>query len=343
MCPNSAPPARSLGSRSIPASGQMCGTRSGRGLEHLDRDASGVGLLRLGDHRPHALPGDRVGDEDDPPVRVPGDADTAVRDAGNVELEFRHPDSVGGGLDTPLTRHSTRERQDPPVRLTLASTSPSRLQLLRMAGIEPVVVAPEVDEEAVAAEAGAQHDPRVLVELLAVAKAEAVAFGPGLDTLLPRHRGSSSAEGAYRDLDPRIAGLVLGCDSVFELDGVVYGKPHHPAVATDRWRRMRGRTGVLHTGHCLIEAATGDRGVAVVSTEVEFADVSDAEIDWYVATGEPLPVAGAFTLEGLAAPFITRVNGDPHSVVGLSLAALRELALGLGVDWPDLVARERHH
>lgn len=202
------------------------------------------------------------------------------------------------------------------MRLTLASTSPSRLGLLRMAGIEPVVVAPEVDEEAVAGAAGVGGDPRTLVELLAVAKAEAVAV--------------ASASGPE-------AGLILGCDSVFELDGSVYGKPHHAVVATARWRQMRGRTGVLHTGHCLIDAATGERGTAVVSTEVEFADVSDAEIDWYIATGEPLPVAGAFTLEGLAAPFITRIDGDPHSVVGLSLAALRTLASGLGTSWPALV------
>lgn len=201
------------------------------------------------------------------------------------------------------------------MRLTLASTSPSRLGLLRMAGVEPVVVAPEVDEEAVAAAAGVDGDPRTLVELLASAKADAV----------------------YRSLSGLDAGLILGCDSVFELDGSVYGKPHHAVVATARWRQMRGRIGVLHTGHCLIDAATGARAAAVVSTEVELADVSDEEIDWYVATGEPLPVAGAFTLEGLAAPFITRIDGDPHSVVGLSLASLRTLALTLGTSWPSLI------
>lgn len=201
------------------------------------------------------------------------------------------------------------------MRLTLASTSPSRLALLRMAGVEPVVVPSDVDEVAVAA-AGGVDRPRALVELLAVAKAEAVAGTAG-----------------------REAGLVLGCDSVFELDGGVYGKPHHAVVATARWQQMRGRVGILHTGHCLIDAATGGRAVAVVSTAVEFADVSDDEIDWYVGTGEPLPVAGAFTLEGLAAPFIRRIDGDPHAVVGLSLASLRELALGLGVAWPELINR----
>lgn len=203
------------------------------------------------------------------------------------------------------------------MRLTLASTSPSRLGLLRMAGIEPVVVAPEVDENAVGA---GVTDPRALVELLATAKAQAVyAF--------------AQADGETETK----AGLILGCDSVFELDGIVYGKPHHAAVATARWREMRERVGVLHTGHCLIDVASGQYAAAVVSTEVEFADVSDAEIDWYVATGEPLPVAGAFTLEGLAAPFITRIDGDPHAVVGLSLAALRSLALSLGTPWPSLV------
>lgn len=203
------------------------------------------------------------------------------------------------------------------MRLTLASTSPSRLGLLRMAGVEPAVVAPDVDENAVAAAAGVGRDARALVGLLAAAKAEAV------------HATSPGAE----------AGLILGCDSVFELDGVIYGKPHHPPVAAARWRAMRGRTGVLHTGHCLIDAATGSRGTAIVSTEVEFADVSDEEIDWYVASGEPLQVAGAFTLEGLAAPFVTRIDGDPHAVVGLSLAALRTLALDLGTAWPSLVTR----
>jgi len=197
------------------------------------------------------------------------------------------------------------------LRLVLASTSPSRLALLRMAGVEPAVVAPGVDEEAVAAAAGPLA-PGAYVQLLATAKADAVA--------------ARTEDGA----------LVLGCDSAFELDGVVYGKPHRPEVAAARWRGMRGRTGVLHTGHCLVDTAAGERRGAVVSTAVTFADVSDAEIDWYVATGEPLPVAGAFTLEGLAAPFVTRVEGDPHSVVGLSLAALRSLALELGHAWPEV-------
>jgi len=227
------------------------------------------------------------------------------------------------------------------MRLILASTSPSRLALLRMAGIEPVVIAPEVDEDAVAAAAGVEGDPRRLVELLASAKADAVhrsLAGPQ-DAADPSAAGRSAAT-TPAEADGR--GLILGCDSVFELDGLVYGKPHRADVATERWRRMRGRTGVLHTGHCLIDAGSAQRDAMVVSTAVEFADVTDDEIDWYVSTGEPLPVAGAFTLEGLAAPFVTRIEGDPHSVVGLSLAALRSLARCLGIPWPALASRPTH-
>ncbi len=202
------------------------------------------------------------------------------------------------------------------MRLVLASTSPSRLGLLRMAGVEPEVVPSHVDEEALVAEHG-PAGPAAHVQLLATAKAEAVARSV--------RDGSGTA-------------LILGCDSAFELDGVVYGKPHHAVVAAARWRQMRGRTGILHTGHCLIAGSTGDRAEAVVSTSVTFAEVTDAEIDWYVGTGEPLAVAGAFTLEGLAAPFITAIDGDPHAVVGLSLAVLRELAAGFGVPWTGLVS-----
>ena len=185
-----------------------------------------------------------------------------------------------------------------------------------MAGIDPEVRVSDVDEAALAASAG-PRTPDEYVQLLATAKARAVA--------------TDTAPGA----------LVLGCDSAFELDGVVYGKPHRPEVAAERWRAMRGRTGVLHTGHTLIDAATGQERHAVRSTALDFTDVSDAEIDWYVASGEPLPVAGAFTLDGLASAFITRIDGDPHAVVGLSIAMLRELVRQLGVEWTALVAAGR--
>jgi len=130
---------------------------------------------------------------------------------------------------------------------------------------------------------------------------------------------------------------VLGSDSAFVLDGEIHGKPHTPELAAERWRRMRGRTGRLVTGHTLIDLATGEEREAVADTELDFAELNDAEIDWYVASGEPLEVAGAFTLDGLASAFITRIDGDPHAVVGLSIATLRRLILDLGHDWTELV------
>jgi len=209
------------------------------------------------------------------------------------------------------------------VRLVLASASPSRLRLLRLAGIEPEVRVSDVDEDAVAAAAG-PSTPAEYVQLLATAKARAVAGAL-----------RAAADGRNARL---AATLVLGCDSAFELDGVVYGKPHEPEVAAARWRAMRGRTGVLHTGHSLIDLGSGREVEAVQSTSLDFAALSDAEIDWYVASGEPLPVAGAFTLDGLASAFITRIDGDPHSVVGVSIAALRELGRQLGHEWTEIVA-----
>ena len=126
---------------------------------------------------------------------------------------------------------------------------------------------------------------------------------------------------------------------MFELDGAVYGKPHAPEVARERWRAQRGRTGTLHSGHWLVDCRGGRRGGAigaVASAHVTFADVTDDEIDAYVATGEPLKVAGAFTIDSLGGPFITSVTGDPSTVVGLSLSTLRDLVVGLGVAWPEL-------
>jgi septum formation protein len=209
------------------------------------------------------------------------------------------------------------------MRLHLASTSPARLSLLRAAGIEPVTISPDVDEDAVAsAEAlrlGAPLSPHHVVELLARAKAEAVA-----------------ATGAQRGID----GLILGGDSVFVLDGVVYGKPHTPARARERWQQQRGRTGILFSGHWLIEHVDGRIGRAVgavAEASVTFADdLPDAELDAYIATGEPLFVAGAFTIDSLGAPYITRIEGDPSTVVGLSLPTLRRLVVRLGYDWPSL-------
>jgi septum formation protein len=204
------------------------------------------------------------------------------------------------------------------MRLYLASTSPARLATLRAVGVEPMLLPSGVDEEAAVAAAGAQTTD-AMVLMLARLKAEAV-------------------------VDPAIDGFILGGDSAFELDGVTYGKPHLPEVARERWLMQRGRTGVLHSGHWLIDHRGGSIGGAtggLSSSSVTFAaDISDAEIDAYIATGEPLQVAGAFTIDSLGAPFITRVEGDPHAVVGLSVALLRSLLLEFGVGWSTLWNRE---
>ncbi|ACQ79400.1 maf protein [Beutenbergia cavernae DSM 12333] len=219
----------------------------------------------------------------------------------------------------------------------LASGSPARLTTLRAAGIEPRVVVSDVDEDAALADAeraaGAPLPVGDQALLLARAKAEAVAA-----------RISPAADG---DASPAEAtpssSLVLGCDSILELAGASYGKPGTVDVARERWQAMRGRTGVLHTGHWLIaaseEARASGPGRAVGGTSatlVEFADVDDDELEAYLATGEPLAVAGAFTIDGLGGAFVTRIEGDHHGVVGLSLPLLRGLVRELGLAYPDL-------
>jgi septum formation protein len=196
--------------------------------------------------------------------------------------------------------------------LVLASASPARLATLRSAGLDPVVIVSGVDES--------QLDglpPAELALQLAELKCAAVA-----------ERGDLPA-----------GALVLGCDSVLELDGETLGKPADAAEATRRWQAMRGRSGVLHTGHCLRDGATDRVAAATASTTVHFAEVTDDEIAAYVATREPLHVAGAFTVDGLGGAFVTGIEGDHHNVVGVSLPLVRELAAELGHPWTDLWAR----
>ncbi len=211
------------------------------------------------------------------------------------------------------------------MRLVLASASPARLATLTSAGFAPDVVVSGVDEDAALAAAHARRGREGAADdvvVLARAKAEAVA------TDLGRTHAAQAV-------------VVLGCDSLLELDGRTYGKPADAPDAVARWRLMRGRTGVLHTGHWLVDLRTG-RGVGrTASTVVHFADLSDDEIDAYVATGEPLAVAGAFTVDGLGGPFVTGIEGDYHTVVGVSLPLLRDLLAQLDVRVTDLWAPRR--
>ncbi|CAN1493558.1 Maf Nucleotide-binding protein implicated in inhibition of septum formation [Microbacteriaceae bacterium] len=203
-------------------------------------------------------------------------------------------------------------------RLVLASSSPARLALLRSAGIEPEIVLPETDEPALAAQAKLENpnlSAQELVGLLAKAKAESV----------------------LHDLSTRGA-LILGGDSALEFQGEILGKPHEPEVALERWAKLSGNVGVLHSGHYLIDNRDPANPVGaqmVSSTKVFFSKLSNQEIADYVATGEPLKVAGAFTIDGLGGAFIDRIEGDSHTVVGLSLKVLRELAAGFGVHYPS--------
>ncbi|MER5636990.1 nucleoside triphosphate pyrophosphatase [Kitasatospora sp. NPDC002227] len=194
--------------------------------------------------------------------------------------------------------------------LVLASQSPARLGLLRQAGLDPVVRVSGVDEDALSADT-----PGELALVLAEAKAKVVA-------------------------DQLTGGeLVIGCDSVLELDGQALGKPADAAEATARWLAMRGRDGVLRTGHCVIDTATGKQASATASTTVRFGTPDEAEIAAYVASGEPLHVAGAFTLDGRSAPFVDGIDGDPGNVIGLSLPLLRRLLADLDIRITDLWAQ----
>ncbi|MCX4764600.1 Maf-like protein [Streptomyces sp. NBC_01275] len=199
-------------------------------------------------------------------------------------------------------------------RLVLASQSPARLNLLRQAGLAPEVIVSGFDEDAVTA-----PTPAELALALAEAKASLVSARP-------------EAKGA----------LVIGCDSVLDLDGQALGKPADAEEATARWKAMRGRAGTLQTGHCVYDTLSGRHTSAVASTVVRFGDPTDDEIAAYVASGEPLHVAGAFTLDGRSAPFIEGIDGDHGNVIGLSLPLIRRLLGRLGVGITELWAPADH-
>jgi septum formation protein len=197
-------------------------------------------------------------------------------------------------------------------RLVLASASPARLSLLRQAGLAPDVVVSTVDESTVLA-------PRVAEQVALLASAKA-------------------ADVAKQETDA----LVIGADSLLEFGGKPLGKPADAQDALERWQRMAGHSGILHTGQALFDVQDGavaSRDIAVASTVVYFASPTPQELDAYVATGEPLAVAGAFTLDGLGAPFVRRVEGDPAAVVGLSLTVLRTQLAKRGLAITDLWRR----
>ncbi len=192
------------------------------------------------------------------------------------------------------------------MRVVLASASPARLAVLRGAGLDPEVIVSGVDEDSYSAATTGE-----LTALLAEAKAVAVAA-------------------------TQANGLVIGCDSMLDLDGVALGKPADAQEAITRWHAMRGRTGTLLTGHCVIDAATGQRAAGVASSLIRFGTPADEEIAAYVGTGEPLGMAGAFTIEGLGGWFVDSIDGDHNNVIGISLPLLRTLLLDLSVTIPAL-------
>lgn len=192
--------------------------------------------------------------------------------------------------------------------LILASQSPARKNLLNRSGITPEIIVSGINEEA---PEYAALSPGELAYELAYQKALAV----------------------HKNLTPQINTFIIACDSVFEIDGMAYGKPEHPDIAITRLNQMKGRAGQLHTGHALIESASGRCERALATTNVKIVDMSELEIRAYVNSGEPLQVAGSFTIDSLGGPFVESVTGDPSNVEGLSLPTLRMLFARFGIGW----------
>lgn len=199
----------------------------------------------------------------------------------------------------------------------LASASTSRYRLLTDSGIRPLVQVSDLDEDALTAQLSPISTQELVVEL-AKAKGEAVA--------------SNITVTEDRNL------LIIAADSMLEFDGLSFGKPGTPERAIERWTMMRGRSGYLHTGHWLHDLVTGQTRFGSAGAVVEFADISDIEIERYAHSGEPLHVAGGFTHEGRSAAFITRMDGDLPAVAGLSMLLVRTFALEMGIDWTALWA-----
>ena len=195
------------------------------------------------------------------------------------------------------------------VHIILASATSSRLRLLESVGITPSILVSGVDEDASEFES---LSPAELVIALAILKAHTV-----------------------KDKAP-INSLIIGCDSTFEFEGKSLGKPVTKTKAIERCKQLSGKTGYLHTGHCLIDLRQGIELSERSTAKVQFAQMTDAEIIDYVDSNEPLNVAGGFTLDGLSAPFITKIEGDPSGIIGLSLPLLRKMIISLGYSWPEL-------
>lgn len=270
-----------------------------------------------GSSRGHAGEAGHAGDTGyDPAGEARRDlAGAAVPDDPAGEAGRNRPVSFSGGAGGARSPQKARTRGgrlgltgNGRLRLALASKSPARLATLRAAGFDPLVQVSDVDEEALLE--SVRGGPAQKVLALATAKARAVAY--------------DAREAAGAD-------IVVGCDSMFEFDGEMVGKPGSPEAARERIARMAGRSGVLHTGHQMVHLESGASLGAVSHAVVHFAPMSDAEVEAYVATGEPLHVAGAFTVDGLGGPFVERVDGDYHGVVGISLPLLRAMLANWGV------------